>query len=64
MTGYDGQHYEYTKRKAKNNKMNVSLDGNRFCLSSDKKVYGYFDTLEGLFQFICGYEVGKNDNIL
>jgi hypothetical protein len=57
-TGREIQEWYYVEQKAKDNGMGVQILGDGFRLISNKESLGHFNTVDQMYQYLCGYEVG------
>jgi hypothetical protein len=60
VTGGDIQKFRYCKQKAYDNDIELIVEFEGFVLirESDHANLGKVPTVEGLFQYLCGYEAG------
>lgn len=58
MNGYDLQKYLQTKDRANELDMNITFKGSQLVLVNKITFgnFGYFETLDELYNFVCGYE--------
>ena len=65
-TGADIQKYNYCTIKAKQNDIEIIVEHGGFVLTrnSDSATLGKIETVEGMFQYLCGYEVGLDKGLV
>jgi hypothetical protein len=66
VTGGDIQKFQYCEQKAHNSDIKIVVEYEGFVLTrnSDHAILGKIPTVEGLFQYLCGYETGLDKGLL
>jgi hypothetical protein len=66
VTASDIQKFRYCEQKANDNDIEIIVEFEGFVLTkkSDYANLGKISTVEGLFQYLCGYEAGLDKGLV
>ena len=66
VTGSDIQKFQYCEQKAHNSDIKIVVEYDGFVLTrrSDRNILGKIPTVDGLFQYLCGYETGLDKGLV